>query len=94
MFSTIELIAAIVSAVATALGGAAGAGLFENLKLLIDHLLKRKTPDLALARDDAQATEALKDVIAGTAEGLLPYSTSPRFHLAKQQVLIRIESTF
>src|ERR1017187_4544899 len=45
MWTSVELVAAILSAIATALGGVVGSGLLETLKRLLE---KRRTPDPAL----------------------------------------------
>ena len=85
-----EAVAAIVSALATALGGAASAGLFEALKRLIEKLMKREPALTDILASDSPLAEELVRAGAPAVVGSLLYPSPSRFKLARQQVLVRI----
>ncbi len=85
---SIETVAAIVSALLTALGGAASSEIFKRL---IDHLFKRDrepVPDEGIP--GPTMAEELTRAGAPAVVGQLLYPSVARFKLAKQQVLVRL----
>ena len=87
---SLEVVAAVVSALLTALGGAASSGLFENLKKLIEKLMKREPALAEGVGGDSTLGEELVLAGAPAVVGSLLYAGVSRFKLAKQQVFVRI----